>query len=279
MSFDPHALKIYVDGNCWKNPGGSGGFAARVEYPFDLDREDDLVEYRGFIETNSNRMELRACIFAHDWAHENIDRLRVQRIQVVTDSIYVHDGYSWVVRWSQNDYCSSVGRPIKNEGLWKDLMRLRRNLVRRVHIEVKLIPRRSNDAAKEVDRRAKAAGKRPTEIDRGFPKGKIGRPKNKSRGAASLYPAAGQTPIIRIYKSDRVRRDVQLFRFELYDEGKKDFFEKFEAYTDAAIGNELHRQNVYHVRMNEIPRYPQILEILAKLKESDLVPQKAIAGP
>lgn len=279
MSFDPHALKIYVDGNCWKNPGGSGGFAARVEYPFDMDREDDFVGCRGFLETNSNRMELRACIFAHEWAQENIDRLGVQRIQVITDSTYVHDGYSWVIGWSQNDYCSSVGRPIKNEGLWKDLMRLRRNLARRVRIEVKLIARRSNVAAIEVDRGAKAAGKTPTHIDRGFPKGKIGRPKNKSKQAARLYPAAGQKPIIRIYKSDRVRRDVQLFKFEVYDEDKRDFFEKFEAYTNAAVGNELHRQNVYHVRVNEVCRYPQILEILAKLKESDLVPPKAVARP
>ena len=33
MSFDPHALKIYIDGSCFNNPGGNGGFAAIVEYP------------------------------------------------------------------------------------------------------------------------------------------------------------------------------------------------------------------------------------------------------
>jgi ribonuclease HI len=68
VAFDPHAVKIYVDGNCWDNPGGNGGFAVRVEYGSNSDREDRLVEYRGYFETNNNRMELRACIFAHEWA-------------------------------------------------------------------------------------------------------------------------------------------------------------------------------------------------------------------
>jgi aquaporin Z len=36
VSFDLRALKIYIDGSCRKNPGGAGGFAARIEYPFKL---------------------------------------------------------------------------------------------------------------------------------------------------------------------------------------------------------------------------------------------------
>jgi ribonuclease HI len=277
--FDPHALKIYVDGNCWDNPGGTGGFAVRVEYGCDSDREDRLVEYRGHFETTNNRMELHGCIFAHEWAYENIDELGAQRVLVLTDSEYVFNSYSWAIGWCQNNYCNRDGRPIKNEDLLKDLMTLRRKLARRLRIEVKLIPRRSNDAAKEVDRAAKAAGKMPSHVDWGFRKGKIGRPKNNSKGAARLYPAAGQTPVIRPYKSDVAKRDIQLFKFEVWDEAKGMFFDKFEAYTTTEIGNELHRQNVFHVRMNDVPGYPQILEILATLKESDLSAKRIVAGP
>jgi hypothetical protein len=85
--------------------------------------------------------------------------------------------------------------------------------------------------------------------------------------------------VIRPYKSDIARRDIQLFKFEVWDEAKRMFFDKFEAYADSAIGNELHRQNIYQIRMNDVPRFPQILEILATLKESDLVSQKVVAGP
>lgn len=279
MPFDPHSLKIYVDGNCWDNPGGAGGFAARVEYPFDWNREDKLVECRGFFETNNNRMELRACIFAHEWALDSIDELRVQRIRVFTDSTYVRDGYEWVLRWSQNDYCNSDGRPIKNDDLWKDVMRLRRRLAARVRIEVKLIQGKSTPITKQVDRDAKAAGLMPSEVDYGFPKGKIGRSKNKVKKAARLYPAAGQEPIIRIYQSGIARRGLQIFKFQVYDEQGKDFFEKFEAYADAVVGNELHRQNVYRVRMNAVLRFPKILEILSELTDAELVTAKVVAEP
>lgn len=271
MAFDPHSLKIYVDGNCWDNPGGAGGFAARVEYPFDWNSEDKLIEYRGYFETNNNRMELRACIFAHEWALDNVDELRVQRIQVFTDSTYVFNGYAWVLRWSQNDYCNSDGRPIKSDDLWKDLMRVRRKLAPRVRIEVKLIEGKSSPITKLVDKEAKAAGLQPSEVDWGFPKGKIGRPKNNSKKAARLFPAAGQEVILRIYKSGMARRGLQIFRFEMYDEPRKDFFEKFEAYADSAIGDRLHRQHVYLVRMNSVLRFPKILEILKELKESELM--------
>jgi ribonuclease HI len=274
VSFDPHAVKINIDGNCWKNPGGSGGVGVRVDYGCDIDREPEVVEYRGYFETNNQRMELRACIFAHEWIEENTEGLSSTRFIILTDSSYVYGGYSWVIGWAQSGYATSVGRPIKNPDLWKDLMTLRRKLARSVRIEVKLIPRRSDEGAKEVDRVAKAAGRQPSHVDWGFKKGKIGRPKNNSKKPAQLYPAAGQTPIIRPYKSDMAAREIQLFKFEVWDDGKKLFFDKFEAYTDNAIGNELHRQNVYQVRMNDIPRYPQILEILWSRKEKDFVAQR-----
>jgi len=271
--FDPHAMKIHIDGNCWQNPGGSGGLGVRVNYGCDIDREPEVVEYRGYFETNNQRMELRACIFAHEWIDKNTDDLGARRFIILTDSSYVYRGYSWVIGWAQNGYATSVGRPIKNLVLWKDLMTLRRRLYRRARIEVKVIPRRSDEGAKEVDRTAKAAGNLPSYVDYGFKKGKIGRPKNNSKKSAQLYPAAGQTPIIRPYKSDMASREIQLFKFEVWDDSRRLFFDKFQAYTDNAIGNELHRQNVYQVRMNDIPKYPQIVEILWSRKEKDFVAQ------
>lgn len=69
-------------------------------------------------------------------------------------------------------------------------------------------------------------------------------------------------------------REIQLFKFEVWDDCKKMFFDKFQAYTDNAIGNELHRQNVYQVRMNDLPRYPQIIEILWSRREKEFVAQR-----
>src|SRR5260370_6203001 len=270
---DRDAGKIHIDGNGWKNPGGSGGLGGGVDYGCDIDGEPEVVECRGYFETNNQRMELRACIFAHEWIDENAGDLEARRFIILTDCSYVYGGYSWVIGWAQNGYATSVGRPIKNPALWKDLMTLRRRLHRRARIEVKLIPRRSDDGAKEVDRTAKAAGNLPSYVDYGFKKGKVGRPKNNSEKSAQLYPAAGQTPIIRPYKSEMASRQIQLFKFEVWDDGRKLFYDKLQAYTDNAIGNELHRQNVYQVSMNDLPRHPQMVEILWSSKEKDFVAQ------
>lgn len=278
MVFDPHAVKIRVDGNCWDNPGGAGGFAVRVDWGCDIDREA-VVEYRGFFETTNNRMELKACIRGHEWACDNLDVLRGRRILVLTDSTYVYGSYSWAIGWSQNGYCNSDGRPVKNEDLLRELMTLRRKVSRAARVEIKIIPRRSDEGAKEVDRLAKEAGRAPAFVDRGFSSGKVGRPKNNSKRGASMYPANGQMPIIRPYKSDMARRNVQLFKFEVWDEVRGVFFEKFEAYTCNEIGNQLRRQNVYQVRMNDIPGYPQILEIIWSRKEAEFLAQKAVSIP
>jgi hypothetical protein len=155
--------------------------------------------------------------------------------------------------------------------------RMRHPLLRTQGSPTRLIPRRSDEGAKEVDRTAKAAGNLPSYVDYGFKKGKIGRSKNNSKKSAQLYPAAGQTPIIRPYKSDMASREIQLFKFEVWDDSRKLFFDKFQAYTDNAIGNEIHRQNVYQVRMNDIPKYPQIIEILWSRKERDFVAQWIVA--
>jgi ribonuclease HI len=49
--------------------------SARIEYPFGLDLPDELIEYTGYFETNNNRMELRACVFAHEWICEQGENL------------------------------------------------------------------------------------------------------------------------------------------------------------------------------------------------------------
>lgn len=124
-------------------------------------------------------------------------------------------------------------------------------------IEVRLIEGKSNEVTKWVDQKAKAAGRIPTHVDWGFTTGKIGRS-------------------IRIYHSAVARRDIQVFKFQEYDEAKRDFFEKFEAYSEASVGNELHRMHVYRVRMNDLPRYPKILEILEELKEAQLLKESVV---
>jgi ribonuclease HI len=277
VSFDLRALKIYVDGSCRNNPGGSGGFAARIEYPFGWDCPDELIECRGFFETNNNRMELRACLFAHDWILDHIEDLAVRHIQIVTDSTYVYDNYNRSIGWSQNGWVNFHQRPIRNMDLWKGLLRVRRKVGRDVRIEMKLIKGKSTPITKNVDRDAKTAALRPSREDRGFKSGKVGRSKNNNKTAPKMYPVAGEELIIRVYQTESERRDIQRAKFQTYSNERMDFYDKFFAYATSEIGNALHRSHVYRVRMNAISQYPQILEILEELEESDVIPVKVEA--
>jgi ribonuclease HI len=265
MSFDLRALKIYIDGSCRKNPGGSGGYAARLEYPLDWDRPDKPLEDQGYFETTNNRMEIEPCIFAHEWILGSGIDLGINHFQIVTDSKYVYESYNRSIGWSKNGWRNFHGRPVENVDQWKELLRLRRKIGFRVRVEMKLIEGKSTPITKTVDREAKAASLMPSRADRGFRAGKVGRSKNNNRKAAKMFPAAGGDILIRVYQTNAVRRDEQKIRFQTYSQDKNDFFDKYFAYADAPIGNVLHRQHVYLVRMNDVPQYPRIEEILVAI--------------
>jgi ribonuclease HI len=273
---DLQALKIYIDGSCRKNPGGNGGFAARIEFPFFWNQPDEPLDYRGYFETTNNRMELEACIFAHEWILDKGLNLEVKHFQIVTDSKYVCDNYSRSIGWSQNGWAGAFGRPLENIDQWKDLLRLRRKVGYRVRVEVKLILGKSTPITKAVDRDAKAARDLPTATDRGFRSGKIGRSKNSTGKAAKMFPAAGEELVIRVYQTMCAGRNMQRIKFQTFSETNKDFFDKYFAYADPATGNALHRQHVYRVRMNDVPQYPKIEQILEELAEADLLAAKLV---
>lgn len=249
MPFDPHALKLFIDGSCLKNPGGQSGFAAWIEYPVDWDRPNDQLEELGFHESTNQRMELRACIWAHGWVRRNVRPRQLSRVQVVTDSNYVHDFWRYAEHWRKNGWRLSSGRPTENADLWKEFLST---------------PGKKTEITKAVDKGAKRAAKQPLNIDRGFVGGKIGRTRGSISGTAALFPAKGQEAVIRIYHTMTYKRRAgeNRIRFQVFSESKKDFVEKFLAYATPETGSLLHRQRVYRVRFNDNSDYPSIVEVL-----------------
>src|SRR5580704_10893536 len=276
--YDLRSLKIYVDGACPRNVGGPGGWCAWLEYPFDLGFPDEFLESRGYFHTTNNRMELRGCLFAHEWIVERGENIKAQHVQIFSDSQYVCRSYASSLWWSTNDWCNSAGREVLNADLWKELVRIRRKMRGRPRVEMLQIPRRSCPLAIKVDTGAKSAAQSPQYDDVGFRPGKIGRSRNNVKKAPKLYPAAGGEIISFVYKSGALRRGVQTIRFQTYCEERRDFFDKFWAMTDEVIGNSLHRGNFYRVRMNDEAANPRILEILATLEKSDVIGQPIAAA-
>jgi ribonuclease HI len=269
MQSDPHALKLYIDGSCFNNPGGQGGFAAWIEFPTEWNRPNERLEEQGFHETTNNRMELRACIWAHDWVRDHAKSMRVNRVQIVTDSEYVHRFWRLAEQWKRNGWRLSSGRPAENANLWKELLSVRSKL--RVRADIEWTSGKSSEITKAVDKSAKKAAKAPTEIDRGFRSGKVGRTRNKVSGAAVLFPASGQEAIIRVYHTAAYSRaqGENRIKFQLFSESLGDFSDKFTAYASPETGGLLRRGRVYRVQVNSDPKYPVILAVLKEFMTAD----------
>lgn len=260
MSFDPHALKLYIDGSCLGNPGGRGGFATWAEYPSDWNCPDELLDSIGFESSTNNRMELKACIWACRWIRDNVHQLGVQRVQIVTDSKYVHDYWRFAAAWRSQKWRNVDNRPIENPDLWKEFLAVRSKL--NIRTDIIWTAGKKSPILKSVDKSAKAAASAPTKVDRGFRPGKVGKTKVKVTGAAKPYPADGASAQIRIYQSSMLRGGENKIKFQLYSEAIRDYVEKYVAYAHSELGARLHRHHAYRVQFNANLKYPVIKEIL-----------------
>ena len=112
-------------------------------------------------------------------------------------------------------------------------------------------------------------------MDFGFRAGKVGRAKGKITGAASLFPARGQTQVISPYRSVLVGKTENKIRFVVFSEEKQQFVEKCYAYASPEIGAGLHRGHSYRVRFGDKPKYPVIEEII----EEVVLPAVSVPSP
>jgi ribonuclease HI len=101
---DPHAVKIFTDGSCYRNPGGLSGCAAIVEYPDEWQRRAEQIVDYGVAESSINRMELLAWNRSIEWIIKESSNLSGARIQLITDSQYVHQNTARAASWRNNSW-------------------------------------------------------------------------------------------------------------------------------------------------------------------------------
>jgi ribonuclease HI len=262
--FDPHAVKIFTDGSCYKNPGGLSGCAAIVEYPDEWQRRAEQIVDYGVAESSINRMELLAWNRSLEWIIKESSNLSGARIQLITDSQYVHQNTARAASWRNNSWRNYDGRPLENRDLWKRFLSLRSRL--RANVTFHQTKGKRSPALRAVDSAAKAAAKSGAAgTDRGFRSGKVGRPKAKLPGAASLFPAKGQVAVISPYRSVVIGKTENKIHFLCYDEAKQQHVEKYYAYAEPVNGGQLHRGHTYRVRFGSLLKYPVIEEILEEI--------------
>jgi ribonuclease HI len=264
---DPSALKLYTDGSALKNPGGPGGLACVAEYPDDWNRAHEIVFEDGYFETSNNRMELLACILAFEYVLAAISLMKVNRVLIVTDSLYVHDNQHRASQWRHDKWKNRFGRPTENSDLWKRFLSVRSR--RMINTTITWRRGKKTPILRLVDQTAKNASKNPTKPDRGFRGGKVAR--SKVQGvSASLYPARGQEEIIRIYRSKLIRKTGHQIYFDIFDQRDGIFTEKRIAYVSADLIGDLHRQHCYRVQFGTEPQYPIVTAILENIDCKEL---------
>jgi ribonuclease HI len=260
MSLDPHAIQIYTDGSCYKNPGGESGCAAIVHYPDKLGLPDEQIVDFGCSESSNNRMELMACIKALKSVREHRPWDGVLRVQIVTDSTYITNNVSYNAKnWKDNKWRNRHGQPMANDDLWDELLKARSKAG--IRVDFLWQAGKTSQIAREVDKAAKAAAKRGgLDVDTGYRPGGVARSMVKDRGVAERFPASGQVLVIRPYVKKIMHQGVHRISFNIFDDGSQTYNGKYFAFAEKVLGAELHMGNGHRVRFNLDPNHPRILE-------------------
>jgi len=257
---DQNALKIFIDGSTYKNPGGDGGIAAIVQYPENFKKEDEEIFKIGYSGTTNCRMELKACIKALEFINDHILD-DINRILIVSDSQYVCENQYRVYTWRKNLWRNLNGKPVENKDLWQSFLTVKNKI--RIPLEIVWKKGKSSEITKNVDKNAKSAAKGILKPDFGFKTGKIAR--SKLKGSNTLFPANGQTIIAKICRKLYSDKNITKIFFELFDEEKNEYVGKFYCFADKSVSAELHRYHKYKITLNSDPKMP-IVESFEEIK-------------
>jgi ribonuclease HI len=147
VSLDPHSLKLHLYGSRLTD-SSSSGFAVLAEYPVEWNRTNEILVDASLCESIDNRLELRACIWALRWIREQVPALKLQRVQIVTDSKYIYENWRRAEYWRANSWCDTEGGPIESGDLWKEVLSFRAKL--RTRIDLKWVTERDNTHPRNI---------------------------------------------------------------------------------------------------------------------------------
>lgn len=116
---------IYTDGACSGNPG-PGGWGAIILHE---DGTESVTLCGGEEYTTNNRQELMGVIAGLKYLFKKADTTEVV---IITDSSYVSKAFNenWIGNWQRNGWVTSTKKPVENQDLWLELLRLKQAFAR-----------------------------------------------------------------------------------------------------------------------------------------------------
>ena len=112
--------KIYCDGavsnNGYENAIGGWAYVILDDKDTILFEENNFEKY-----ATNNRMELYSCYKGLDKLLTEITLKEEDKIEVYTDSAYLHNCYSqkWYLSWLKNNWLNSKKQPVANKSIWQ----------------------------------------------------------------------------------------------------------------------------------------------------------------
>ena len=112
--------KIYCDGavsnNGYENAIGGWAYVILDDKDTVLFEENNFEKY-----ATNNRMELYSCYKGLDKLLTEITLGEEDKVEVYTDSAYLHNCYSqkWYLSWLKNNWLNSKKQPVANKNLWQ----------------------------------------------------------------------------------------------------------------------------------------------------------------
>ena len=112
--------KIYCDGavsnNGYENAVGGWAYVILDDKNTVLFEENNFEKY-----ATNNKMELYSCYKGLDKLLTEITLEEEDKVEVYTDSAYLHNCYSqkWYLSWMKNNWLNSKKQPVANKSLWQ----------------------------------------------------------------------------------------------------------------------------------------------------------------
>ena len=258
---DETALNVFTDGSCFSHPrrGGLGAKFIWVNEKGEEETSDYLpIGYKG---ATNNQMELQVCIdvLKAVWANNTpIDLGSVSKVIIYSDSMYVVDNWDRAVfEWSKSGWLSREGKPILNAQLWRELVKLRLKIRKRV--EIKWIKAHKDDQNnKAADKLAKASARTFTKPHLTIVN--VRKKLSDQPTVAGSVDLVGQKLKIRVIDDEwmKVQRCFK-YRYEVLSKRSNSYKCVDWAFSESEIL--LSAGHVYSVRFNSNMNNPRIVKI------------------
>ena len=225
-----------------------------LEHRIDLDQT-------GNESATNNQMELRAVIEGIRQSTQQDIQASYNSIEVRTDSRYVVDNKNNAVySWSKNGWLNRDGKPVENAQLWKELIKVIRNVSYR--IEIVWVKGHSLDQDnRAVDRLARKSAK--SLLDPPLVQSKLRRKKSDQKTKKGSIEMKGQRVSIHVINDEYMKlQKLSKYRYEIISPGSE-YFQKLDT-----VYSELHHLRSGHkhiVTFNANNKNPRILKLIREL--------------